>query len=83
MAKTTICNAKALGASIALVSALSMLFLSVLGWLGFGLKAVEAMIQWHIYYSLSIGGVIAGIVEALVFGYIVGYLIEWFYNKYN
>lgn len=83
MAKAQKCNPKALGISLAIVSALFMLLLSVAGGLGFWLNAVEAMKQWHLFYDLTIVGTFAGVIEAAVFGFIAGWLIGWFYNKYN
>lgn len=75
-------NAKALGYSLAILSGLWMLILGILGSLGVYLSGVEAMQKWHLFFSLSIGGIIAGIIEALIFGFVIGWLIAYFYNKF-
>lgn len=75
------CNSHALGVAIGGVSALYMLALSLLGLGGYMLEAVAAMEAWHIWYDLTLVGVILGTVEAGVFGYVAGYLIALFYNK--
>ncbi len=76
------CNALALGYSIAILSAIYMLALGILGSLGVYTSAVEAMQQWHVFFSPSIGGIIAGIIEGAVHGFIIGYLIAYIYNKF-
>lgn len=82
MAKQT-CNPKALGISLAVVSGLYMLLLSIGGWIGFWTDAVATMAEFHIGYNLSALGVVIGIIEAAVFGFIAGWLIAWLYNRYN
>jgi hypothetical protein len=74
------CNTNALGIAIGAVCALGMLVLSVVGLAGYGQEAVSAMQAWHIWYDLSVVGIIAGIIEAGIVGYIGGFLIAWFYN---
>lgn len=75
-------NALALGYAGAVAAGLSMLVLSILGKLGIYVNAVEAMQHWHMFYSLSFGGIIAGIIESAVVTFLFGYLIGWFYNKF-
>lgn len=75
-------NAKALGYSLAILSGLFMLLLGILGNLGIYMGGVEMMEQWHMFFNLSIGGIVAGTVEALVLGFIGGWLIAYFYNKF-
>ena len=75
-------NAKALGYSLAILSGLCMLLLGIFGNLGLYLAGVEAMQKWHLFFSLSLIGIIAGIIEALIFGFIIGWLIAYFYNKF-
>ncbi|HDZ54640.1 MAG TPA: hypothetical protein ENI19_03200 [Candidatus Nealsonbacteria bacterium] len=58
-----------------------MLLLGILGNLGMYTGAVEMMQQWHIFFSLSIGGIIAGIIEAAVISFILIYKFGWLYNK--
>jgi len=75
-------NPKALGISLALISALMMLLLGILGNLGIYTGAVEMMMQWHVFFSLSIGGIIAGMIEAGIISFIFGWLIAYVYNKF-
>ena len=75
-------SAKAASYSVALVSALGMLLLGILGNLGVYTGAVEAMQPWHIFFSLSIGGIIAGIVEAMISMFVITYVAVYFYNKF-
>jgi len=82
MAKTQKLNALALGYAAAILSAVCMLLLGILGNLGIYMSAVEAMMQMHLFFSLSIGGIIAGILEAAIWSFVVGYLFAWIYNKF-
>ncbi len=75
-------NAKALGYSLAILSGVSMLLLGILGNLGLYLTGVEAMKQWHLFFDLSILGIVAGIIEAGLFSFIFGWLIAYVYNKF-
>ena len=74
-------NPLTLGYAAAIISALVMLVLGILGNLGIYTGAVEMMQQWHIFFSLSIGGIIAGIIEAAVISFIFVYIFGWLYNK--
>ena len=76
-------NSLALGYSIASLCALIMLVMGILGNLGIYLSGVNAMSQWHMFFSLSIMGIFAGIIEGAIFGFVLGYLIGFFYNKFN
>jgi len=76
-------NSKALACSAATVSAFIMLLLGILGNLNIYTGAVSMMEQWHMFFSLSIGGIIAGMIEAAIISYIFAYLFGWFYNKLN
>lgn len=75
-------NEKALGISFALVSALCMLILGIFGYLEIYTNAVNSMSQWHIFFSISVVGIIAGILEAAVISFILGWLIARIYNKF-
>lgn len=75
-------NELALGYSLAIISAVSMLLLGIVGNLGIYLGAVNMMQQWHIFFSLSVFGIITGMIEAAVFGFIFGWLIALVYNKF-
>lgn len=59
-------NAKALGFSLAIVSAISMVLLWIGGKTGVYVEAFEQMQNWHIFFSLSIGGLIGGVIEASI-----------------
>ena len=75
-------NAKAAGYSVALLSALCMLSMGIFGKLGIYTNAVNAMKQWHIFFDITLVGIIAGIIEGAIGGFIIGYLIVYFYNKF-
>lgn len=83
MAQKQKLNEKALGFSLAIISAICMLLLGILGSFGIYTGAVEAMQRWHLFFSLSIDGIIAGIIEAAVWSFIAGWLIAYFYNKFS
>lgn len=74
-------NPLAFGYAGALVAALTMLLLGVLGNLGIYLGAVEMMAQWHVFFNLSIIGIITGIIEAAIITFAFLYLFGWLYNK--
>ncbi|MBS3097420.1 hypothetical protein J4209_01345 [Candidatus Woesearchaeota archaeon] len=75
-------NELALGYAAAIISAACMLLLGILGNIGIYMGAVSMMQQWHMLFSLSIGGVIAGMIEAAVIGFVFGYALAWLYNKF-
>lgn len=75
-------NPNALGISLAIISGISMLILSLLGLSEKALKAVEIMKWNHIWYDLTVFGIIAGIIEAAVFSYVIGYALAWLYNRF-
>lgn len=74
-------NPLALGYSLAIVSGLAMLVLSIVGKLGYGEEAIRIMQAYHILYSPTPLGIILGIIEGAIAGFIGGYLIAYFYNK--
>ncbi|MBR9680462.1 MAG: hypothetical protein GOU98_01400 [Candidatus Altiarchaeota archaeon] len=71
----------ALGISSAVIGALSMFVLGILGNLGLYTGAVEMMQTWHVFFSLSVTGILAGIVEAAVICYALGWTLAYVYNK--
>lgn len=71
-----------LGYAGAILSAVIMLLLGILGNLGLYTSGVQAMRQWHVFFSLSIGGIIAGIVEGAIAGFVIVYAFGWIYNKF-
>ncbi len=75
-------NELALGYATAILSAVSMLILGILGNFGIYTGAVEMMQKWHVFFSLSIGGIIIGMIEAAVMGFVLAYVFGWLYNKF-
>ena len=75
-------NPLALGYAAAILGALTMLILSIVGLLGFGGEAVRIMQAYHVFYSLSAVGIILGIIEAAIACFIAGYLLAYFYNRF-
>lgn len=76
-------NALALGYTGAILSAICMLILGILGYLGVYMGAVEAMQQWHIFFALTPLGIIAGMIEAAIIGFVTLYLFGLIYNLFN
>jgi heme/copper-type cytochrome/quinol oxidase subunit 2 len=75
-------NALALGYASAILSAICMLLLGILGNLGIYTGAVEMMQKWHILFSLSFAGIVGGIIEAVLIGFVFAYAFGWIYNKF-
>jgi ABC-type antimicrobial peptide transport system permease subunit len=75
-------NEKALAFSLAILSAACMLLLGILGNLGIYTGAVQAMQNWHLFFNLSVVGIIGGMIEATIISFIAGWLIAWLYNKF-
>ena len=63
-------NALALGYAGAILSALGMLAIGILGNLGMYTKAVERIQEWHVLFSLSLGGIVAGMFEAAIWSFV-------------
>ena len=76
-------NILALGYAGAIISAACMLLLGILGNLGLYIGAVEMMQQWHMFFSLSVVGIVAGMIEAAIITFIVLYLFGLVYNRLN
>ena len=76
-------NSLALGYAGAILSAVCMLLLGIAGNMGVYLGAVEAMQTYHLFFSLSIVGIIAGMIECAVMSFIGLYLFGWIYNQFN
>ena len=81
MAKAKL-NPLAIGYALAIVSALSMLILGILANLGIYTGAAQMMQSCHMFFSLSIGGIIGGMIEAAIYSFILGYVFGWLYNKF-
>ncbi len=73
-------NALALGYAGAIISAVCMLLLGILGNLGLYAGGVAMMTEWHMFFSLSIGGIIGGMVEAAVIIFVILYAFAIIYN---
>ncbi|MDP2925508.1 MAG: hypothetical protein Q8N99_03995 [Nanoarchaeota archaeon] len=76
-------NPKALAISLALVSALIMLLLGIAGNIRIYTGAVEMMKQWHMFFDISIIGIVTGMIEAAIISFIFGWLIAYVYNKFT
>lgn len=74
-------NPLSFGIAAAVIAAISMLLLGILGNLGAYTSAVEMMQGWHMFFTLSIGGIIAGIIEAAIISFVFAYAFAWVYNK--
>ncbi len=70
-----------LAGSAAIVAAVVMLLLGILGNVGVYTGAVEMMQQWHMFFSLSIGGIIAGMFEAAIITFAFICLFGFLYNR--
>jgi len=67
----------------AIVAALSMLILGILGNIGLYKGAVEMMRQWHMFFSLTVFGIFTGMIEAAVITFVFFVIFGWIYNKLN
>ena len=65
----------------AIVAAGIMLVLGIFGNLGLYIGAVQMMQQWHMFFDLSIGGIIAGMIEAAVITFVIVYVFVWLEQK--
>ena len=74
-------NALAFGYASAIVSAALMLLLGIFGNIGLYRGAAEMMMQGHMFFSLSIAGIITGMIEAAVIGFVLVYAFALVYNK--
>jgi len=43
---------------------------------------VEMMTQWHMFFSLTIFGILTGMIEAAVISFLFFYIFAWIYNKF-
>lgn len=76
-------NTLAFGCAGAIIAFVGMMLLGILGSMGMYLSAVEMMQAWHIFFSLTIGGIIAGMIEAAVASFIFFSVFAWLYNLLN
>ena len=75
-------NSFALGYTLAILFAVCMLAMSVLGLIGYGVGMIEVMQRFHWMYNLSWNGILVGMAEAALFGLVVGFAAGWLYNKF-
>ncbi len=75
-------NAIALGYTGAILSALGMLIMGILGNLGIYTKAVERMQDWHVFFSLSVSGIVGGMIESAIWSFIIFWIFGWLYNLF-
>jgi hypothetical protein len=75
-------NSFAFGVSAAIVAALSMLILGIMGNIGIYRGALEMMTQWHMFFSLTPFGILTGMIEAAVISFLLFYIFAWVYNKF-
>ncbi len=74
----------ALGLSIGVIWALSVVFIAILNiTLGYGVGFISAVGSVYIGYTATIMGIIIGAAFALIDGIIGGVLIAWFYNIFS
>ncbi len=71
----------ALATAGAIVAVAVMLLLGIFGNLGIYSGAVEMMMKWHMFFSLSLLGIIGGMIEAAVISFVLLYLFAWIYNR--
>ena len=75
-------NPLAFGYAGAIISVVGMGLLGILGNVGVLTNIVEMMMKWHVFFSLSVIGIVAGMIEAAVFNFIVLYAFARLYNKF-
>jgi len=68
--------------ALAGTSAIGMLLLGIAGNLGFYMGAVSMMTEWHMFFSLSLGGIVAGMIEAVIISFVFGYIFAVLYNSF-
>jgi hypothetical protein len=76
-------NSLAFGTSAAIVAALCMLILGILGNIGVYKGAVEMASQWHMFFSLTPVGIITGMFEGAIISFVFFYIFGWLYNLFN
>lgn len=63
-----------------MISAGLMLLLGIAARMGVYVGAAERMMDWHMYFSLTPGGIVGGMVEAAIIALIVCWLFAYCYN---
>lgn len=62
------------------MAAAIMLLLGILANVGLYEGAAAMMMESHMFFSLTLGGIIAGMVEAAIITFVVLYVFSWIYN---
>lgn len=75
-------NELALGYAGAIITAAIMLLLGIFGPMGIYGGAAQMMQEAHMFFSLSIIGVVTGMIEAAIMGFVFGYVLALLYNKF-
>ena len=57
-----------------------MLLLGIIGNMGIYTGAVDMMMERHLFFTLSIDGIITGMLEAAVITFMFCYAFVWLYN---
>lgn len=76
-------NALALGYAGATILAIIMLLFGMLGNLGLYEHIGQTMQQWHIFLSISTGGIIGGMIEVIIGSFIFFYIFAVIYNVFT
>ncbi len=74
-------NSGALATAGAIVSVAVMLLLGILGNFGIYSGAVEMMMKWHMFFSLSPLGIAGGMIEAAIISFVLIYFFSRLYNR--
>ena len=76
-------DALALAGAAAIIAAVVMLLVGVLGAIGVYQGGVEMMQQWHLFFEPTIMGIIAGMVEAAIITFVFVYAVAFLYNMFS
>ena len=73
----------ALAGAAAIIAAIVMLLVGVLGLFGVYQGGVEMMRQWHLFFEPTILGTIAGMIEAALVTFVCIYVLAFLYNAFS
>jgi len=73
-------DALAFGYAGAIISIVCMFLLGILGNIGLYTGSVQMMSQWHMFFSLSVTGIMVGMIEAGIISFIAFYAFAIIYN---
>lgn len=73
-------NTQPFAISLAIWSAIIMLTLGILGKMGLYEDGVQAMMNWHLFFDLTVIGIIIGMIEGAVISYFAVMLFGFIYN---